>query len=63
MKIYLVSGKARHGKDTISGFLKEELEKLGANIKIYDIKHKNKYNRVRTDNGKESIYIWYKFHN
>ena len=32
MKIYLVSGKARHGKDTISGFLKEELEKKGKKV-------------------------------
>ncbi len=32
MKVYLVSGKARHGKDTIAGFLKEELEKRGKKV-------------------------------
>ena len=26
-KIYLISGKARHGKDTFSNYLKEEYEK------------------------------------
>ena len=31
-KIYLLSGKARHGKDTIAGYLKEFYEKDGKKV-------------------------------
>ena len=29
MKIYLIGGKARNGKDTLASFMKEELEQTG----------------------------------
>ncbi len=32
MKIYLISGKARHGKDSLANFLKEELDNNGERV-------------------------------
>lgn len=37
MKVYLIGGKARHGKDTLASFMKKELEKNGKKVAIMHI--------------------------
>lgn len=37
MKIYLISGKSRHGKDTIGGFIKEYYEKQNKKVCVCQI--------------------------
>ena len=34
MKVILISGKARHGKDTLAGMMKEELERKSKRVLI-----------------------------
>lgn len=34
MKVILISGKARHGKDTVAGFMKEALEEQGQRVLV-----------------------------
>ena len=34
MKVFIIGGKARHGKDSLAGFMKEELEKKGKKVAI-----------------------------
>lgn len=34
MKVILISGKARHGKDTTAGFLKNALEADGSSVLV-----------------------------
>lgn len=42
-RIYLISGKARHGKDTFSGYLKEYYEKNGKKVIITQLAKYIKY--------------------
>lgn len=42
-KIYLVSGKARHGKDTLSTYLKEEYEKNDKKVIVTQLSKYIKY--------------------
>ena len=42
-KIYLISGKARHGKDTFSGYLKEAYESHGKKVIITQLSKYIKY--------------------
>ena len=42
-KIYLISGKARHGKDTFSGFLKDAYEKNGKKVIVTQLSKYIKY--------------------
>ena len=42
-KIYLLSGKARHGKDTIAGYLKEFYEKDGKKVYTTDVVAEEQY--------------------
>lgn len=42
-KIYLISGKARHGKDTFSGYLKEVYESHGKKVIITQLSKYIKY--------------------
>jgi len=43
MKIYLISGKARHGKDTFASFLKEEYENHGKKVCLLGYSNYIKY--------------------
>ena len=42
-KLYLVSGKARHGKDTFSGYLKNSYEKNGKKVIVTQLSKYIKY--------------------
>ena len=42
-KIYLISGKARHGKDTFSGYLKEVYEEHGKKVIVTQLSKYIKY--------------------
>ena len=42
-KIYLISGKARHGKDTFSGYLKKAYENNGKKVIITQLAKYIKY--------------------
>ncbi|MDD6272619.1 MAG: hypothetical protein PUA90_03765 [bacterium] len=42
-KVYLICGKAKHGKDTFSAFLKEEYEKNGKKIIVTQLSKYIKY--------------------
>ena len=43
IKLYLISGKARHGKDTFSGYLKEVYEENGKKVIITQLSKYIKY--------------------
>ena len=42
-KLYIISGKARHGKDTFSGYLKEAYEKNGKKLIVTQLSKYIKY--------------------
>ena len=42
-KLYLMCGKARHGKDTFSGYLKEAYEKNGKKLIVTQLSKYIKY--------------------
>ena len=42
-KIYLISGKARHGKDTFSSYLKEAYEENGKKVIVTQLSKYIKY--------------------